>query len=487
MKKVTSVQFADSVIWKFIDLVFRKIVSLGLAVLLARLLDPEVYAIIALTTVFISFSDIFILNGFSIALIRKENINEQDYSTTFCMSLFTSITLYFAFWILAPYIADFYKILELKNVLRVISISIIFQSLTTIIRAKATRELEFKKIAISTSISNILAGIIGLIAAYKGYGVWSLVLQQVAANFFDMLLMIFLFKWKIILNFSKYICIDVLKFSLGIFGISFLDFCVNNINMLTIGKYYSKSTIGYLNRATVIPETIGLNVYNAIGSAILPTLSLQQNNLEEMKKIVRKVVSFSIYIIFPLMFGLISISDILIPILLTNKWISIIPLMNIICINYAINPIRSIAYNVFYVKKENKLGIMVEVFRFVITVINLIITVVIMNESIINLLIINLIISFSIVIFTQYLLNKILYYGFKEFIEDIFPTTVMTAILFYTVRLITFDNLFSDFYLLVTKILVGIFCYILLSYFTKNKNFIAIIEYLRIRVQKDGN
>ena len=195
MEKVTKKQFANSVIWKFTDIMFRKIIGFIIAMLLARLIEPEAYGIIALTTVFIAFSDIFILNGFNVALIQKKIISDKDYSTVFCMSFIFSVILYFSFFFSAPFVADFYNSAELKYVLRIITVVILFQSVTTVIRAKATREMAFKKMAISSSISSVFAGIVGVIFAYYGYGVWALVVQQLLSSCLDMFFMIIFFSW----------------------------------------------------------------------------------------------------------------------------------------------------------------------------------------------------------------------------------------------------------------------------------------------------
>ena len=299
MEKVTKKQFANSVIWKFTDIMFRKIIGFIIAMLLARLIEPEAYGIIALTTVFIAFSDIFILNGFNVALIQKKIISDKDYSTVFCMSFIFSVILYFIFFFSAPFVADFYNSAELKYVLRIITVVILFQSVTTVIRAKATREMAFKKMAISSSISSVFAGIVGVIFAYYGYGVWALVVQQLLSSCLDMFFMIIFFSWKVSFRFSKRIAYSVSKFSFGVIGTAFLDFCGNNMSSLVIGKSYSTIDLGYYNRGNMLPETIGLNVYNAINSALLPTLASHQSNSDELKYMTRKIMSLSVYIIFP--------------------------------------------------------------------------------------------------------------------------------------------------------------------------------------------
>lgn len=160
--------------------------------------------------------------------------------------------------------------------------------------------------------------------------------------------MMILFRWHLSLKYSSSVAKGMFKFTAGVIGTSFLDFLGNNICGLIIGKSYSTKDLGYYNRANMFPETIGLNVYNSINSVLLPTLASLQNNEDDMKRVTRKVMSLTEYIIFPMMFGLIGVANVLIPVLLTDKWVPSIPLMYFCCLYYAINPIRAIGYNVFY-------------------------------------------------------------------------------------------------------------------------------------------
>ena len=154
MRRVTSNQFANNAMWKFADMISNKLILLVITILLARLITPEAYGVVALTMVFIGFSDIFILNGFNIALIRKETVDEIDYSTVTAMSLVFTVFMYMIFFVAAPYIANFYKSPDLCLVLRVITILLFFKSIVSVIRAKGTRELQFKRMVLSAFAAN---------------------------------------------------------------------------------------------------------------------------------------------------------------------------------------------------------------------------------------------------------------------------------------------------------------------------------------------
>lgn len=477
MRRVTSNQFANNAMWKFADMISNKLILLVITILLARLITPEAYGVVALTMVFIGFSDIFILNGFNIALIRKETVDEIDYSTVTAMSLVFTVFMYMIFFVAAPYIANFYKSPDLCLVLRVITILLFFKSIVSVIRAKGTRELQFKRMVLSAFISNFSAGIIAIVLAYMGWGIWALVFQQVLAGFFDMVVMMILFRWHLSLKYSSSVAKGMFKFTAGVIGTSFLDFLGNNICGLIIGKLYSTKDLGYYNRANMFPETIGLNVYNSINSVLLPTLASLQNNEDDMKRVTRKVMSLTEYIIFPMMFGLIGVANVLIPVLLTDKWVPSIPLMYFCCLYYAINPIRAIGYNVFYGKGYSGLSIPIEIMRATLMIIGILVVVLLFQEALIYVLLSNALISLVVAGATHYRVKLCISYSFRELYSDILPSLVMSLIMMSLV-LLTGRLYLSPLLLLIVQILIGVISYAGMSLITNNENFIIIKGYL---------
>lgn len=483
MKQVSKDQFASNALWKFTEIIVRKVIALVISTILARLLAPEAYGVVALTTVFITFSDIFILNGFNVAIIRKDKVEEEDYSTVMILSLAFSAIVYTILFFAAPALSAFYKSPELKNVLRVITVLIFFQSVATVIRAKATRELKFKQMSFVAIIGNVSASIVALIMAYAGMGVWALVVQQVLANFFDMVLLTLVFKWKYTWKFSKEKAGDMLKFTLGVLGASFLDFLGNNANSLVIGRAFNTSELAYYNRGNMYPETISLNTYNSINSVLLPTLSSRQNDIEEMKKVVRRVVSITEYIILPMMIGLIAISDRFVSVLLTHKWDACIPVMICACLYYSINPIRAIGYNVFYARGESKRNVKIEMTRSIIMITTLVIVIILLKQSIYVLAASNVIIALLVAMFTQHQVNKCIGYKYRELFADILPALVMSLIMGAIVKGISLFTRESA-VVFIVQLFVGVCSYVLMSAISKNENYKFIKNYALNRLPK---
>lgn len=477
MKKVSSEQFASNAIWKFTELFSSKIIALVISTILARLLSPNVYGVIALTTVFITFSDIFITNGFNVALIRKEKVSEIDYSTVMVMSLSFSLVLYFIVYVSAPFFAAFYNIPEFEQILRTLTLIFFLKSISSVVKAKATRQLQIKKISLVSVLASTCASIIGVVLAYNGVGVWALVAQQLLTNLLDVIMLTVVLKWRYSFKFSVSSAKQMTRFTIGVLGASFLDFLGNNVNSLVIGKAYSSIDLGYYNRGNMYPETISLNTYNSINSVLLPALASRQDDSIGMKKVVRKVMSLTTYIILPMMFGLIAVSDSFVSVLLTDKWMPCVPILICACLYYSINPIRAIGYTVFYAKGESRQCVKVEIFRSVAMIANLLITVLWLNQSIYVLTIINVLISLIVAIITQVMVGKSIDYSVFELIADIAPTVLMACVMVLVVRCMTLLPI-GNVGVLLGQIIIGIGVYIGLSFVTKNSNFLFLLRYV---------
>lgn len=483
MQRVTGKQFADNAMWKFIELMAHKLIGLAISTILARLLLPETYGIVALTTVFISFADIFILNGFNVALVCKENVSETEYSSVMILSLAFTSMLYVVFFFSAPVIAAFYDTSELESVFRVVTILLFFRSIAAVIRAKGTRELRVREMSIITVIENVSAGLVGLFLAYRGYGVWALVAQLVVASFLDMVLLSAVFRWKYHLYFQTCTVKEMLSFTMFVLASSLMDFLGNNVSSLVVGRAYSSAELGYMNRGNMYPEVIGLNTYSAINSILLPALASRRNDKKAMHDVVREVVSSTGYMLFPLMLGLACVSRNFIVVLLTDKWIPCRIIMVCSCINYLINPIRAIACNVFYALGESKITMRVERLRLVAMLINLVVTIVWLKQSIYVLALTNLMIAFCVMLITQLLVKKEIGYTFCELFSDMKSSLFLSCPMVVVVLYIDFampHNILT----LLFQIVMGAGLYLLGSCFTKNKNYVRIKAIALERIKK---
>lgn len=476
MEQVTANQFSSSIFWRFSDLFSRKAIGLVISIILARLIVPEAYGVIALTTVFIGFTNIFILTGFNVALIRKESVSDLDYSTVTTISLSCSAIIYLVCFVFAPLFADFYETSHLCEVLRVMLLSLLFLAIANVVRAKAMREMQFKRLSLISFTCNVASSIVAVVFAYQGYGVWALVIQQLLASILDTLLMLLVFKWKLSFKFSHSAAKEMFGFTMGVLGSSFLDFLANNLNGLIIGKKYSTTDLGYYDRGNMFPEVIGANLYGTISNVLLPTLSSCQNDAERMKRIARKVMSFTAFIIFPILFGLIGVSKVFVPLILTEKWIPCIPLLCLCCLYYVINPIKSIGYSVFYAKGKSRFCMRVEMARVSLMIVGLML-IVVLDAPIHFVVISNIVICLAVSLFSQYYVREILSYTYTELFKDLAPSLFFSLILMVVTYFIG-EIEENRFLIFCIQIISGAGIYALLSWGFKVKELAYALEML---------
>ena len=181
MEAVSKNNVISSLLWKYLERGASQGISFIISVILARLLSPDNYGVLALTTVFISIANVFVQTGFNVSLIQKKDADDRDFSSVFYISLALSIILYGCMYLTAPLIASFYEKSELSQILRILALSLPFGAYNSVQSAFAIRQMKFKLIFYVTLCAAILSGIIGITMAYKGYGVWALVIQQLCS------------------------------------------------------------------------------------------------------------------------------------------------------------------------------------------------------------------------------------------------------------------------------------------------------------------
>ena len=330
-----------SLFYKFIERCGQQGIAFIVQIILARLLDPTDYGVLTLITIFINVSQVFVQNGFNTALIQGKDVTEKDYSSVFYVSLTIAIFLYGVLFLCAPFIADFYEMPELKNVLRVLALILIPGAFNSIQNARIARAMQFKTLMYSTFGAVIISGIVGITMAYLGFGVWALVGQQFTNHISICLILLFVTKWypKRVLEFNR---VKVL-FSFGwkLLCSGLIDTIYKELRSLVIGKKYDSGTLGYYNRGKQFPDLIVHNLNGAIQSVMLPALSKHQDDKAKMKSMMRRSIVTSSFIIFPLMAGLAAIAEPMVSIILTDKWLPCVPYLQIYCFTFAFYPVNS--------------------------------------------------------------------------------------------------------------------------------------------------
>lgn len=321
-----------SFIWTAIETYAGQGIQFIIGIILARLLMPTDYGAVGVITVFLSLSTAIISAGFPTALLKKQDCQHIDYCTVFYFNLGIGLFLSIILYVCAPYIARFFNMPILDHVTKAMTLTIFFPAISGVSHVILRKNLKFKLIASITILISILSGIIGIILAFCGYGVWALVVQSVASSFLRMIVTIYIAKWKPSFAFSMKSFKQMFSFGSKVFSANILNQLYFNLYNVLIGKLYSATDLSYFTRASSYSTLIPTNISGVIQGALFPLLTKVQENPTELQKFHTKMVLMTSFIIFPASFILGGLSYPLIDILLTSRWLPCAPLLTILCI-----------------------------------------------------------------------------------------------------------------------------------------------------------
>ena len=305
-----------------------------LSLIIARLVTPADFGLIAMISIFIAIAQVFTDSGFGSALIQKKDRNTVDYSTVFYFNSITSIILYIILFLIAPYISKFYNTPQLTNVTRVVGINLILMALCLIQRTIYRIELNFKKIAKISLVAMILSGLVGIILAYKGYGVWALVFQTLGNNLLLTVIFWISSKWHPILKFSRTSFKRLFTFGSKLLISHLLHTIFLNLYSLVLGRFYNPTDVGYYNRAYTISQYPPVNLVTIITNVMYPLQCNHQDNKQWMITTFPKFIRLTCFVVFPIMILLAIVAKPFTLIVLSDKWLTISPLISILSIAY---------------------------------------------------------------------------------------------------------------------------------------------------------
>ncbi len=448
-----------SLIWKLMERLGAQGVSFIVQIILGRLLMPEDFGAIAIVTVFITLSNVFVQSGFNTALIQKKDADDKDFSSVFYLSTFIATMLYVLLFFTSPYIADYYSSPQLTQVLRVLAIILFFGAFNSIQNAYVARNMMFKKLFFSSTGSVIFSGIVGVIAAYLGLGVWALVLQQITYNLSVSVILWFTVKWRPRLLFSLSKVKVLFSFGWKLLASSLLNTLYMDIRTLIIGRIYNSSMLGFYNRGVQFPKLIVTNMDGAIQSVMLPALSDEQDNKKRVKEMVRRAIVTSSFLVFPMMVGLAVVAEPMIKIVLTDKWLPAAPFLQIFCASYALIPIHTANLQAINALGRSDVFLKLEIIKKVIGILILAISI---NFGIYAMAW-GMVLSGAISSFINaYPNKKLLNYSYLEQWKDIIPSLLISLLMGLTVYVLNFLSI-AEFLKLFVQIVVGVVVYILLA------------------------
>ena len=314
-------------------------------IVLARLLTPDDYGCIGMLMIFIAISNTFIDGGFGSALIQKKRPTTEDYSTIFYWNIALSIVLYAVLFLCAPLIADFYNIPLLTEVLQVQGIVLIINALGIIQANQLRKQLKFKAIAQVSVIASIVSVIVAIAMAYMGYGVWSLVAQQIATSLVTTVLYWIYSNWRPIIAFSKKSFKELFGFGSFILLSNLINTFCNNLNGLLIGKFFNASSMGYFTQAKKLEDVSSLSIEAVVTQVTYPVLVEVKDNYERLKNVLKQFNSLLLYIVAPLMLLLNLLAAPIIEFLLGEQWLPAVPYLEILAFQGIAVSLQGVNYN----------------------------------------------------------------------------------------------------------------------------------------------
>lgn len=339
-KTVTS-----NMMWLFMERFGAYIVSFIISVILARILEPSTYGVVALMTVVITFLDVFVTGGFASSLIHDKYATERDYNTLLVFNVTFSLCLYFLLFIISPMVAEYYGINELNWLIRISGISLLISGIKNLQYAYVAKKLQFKKFFYATIGGTIFSGIIGVVMAINGFGAWALVIQSLANHFIDSLILWFVIDWRPKLDFSVNLWKKHFSFGWKVLVYKIIYNIANSVRELVIGKKYGSNDLSFYNRGKTYPNIIGQNISSAVNSVMYPVLAKTQDDYQRFNEILEKSFNINTFVMLPISIGFFSVAESFIHLLLGEKWLPSVPYIRIFCIVIFFNSIEGIISN----------------------------------------------------------------------------------------------------------------------------------------------
>lgn len=333
-------QIKKGVFWTFSERLSAKVVQFILQLVLARLLAPDDYGLSALILAFVNIANIFVIGGFNTALIQKKEFVRVDYSSVFFVSMAFALLLYLILYLCSPAIAKFFDDYRIVSLLRVISLSLIIGSYSSIQVAYLTKKMQFKKLFSANIIGVTISAIVSIIMAVKGLGVWALVFQYLINRLVVLIALHVLVKWRPYFEFSMKSIRSLFSYGWKCMSSNFLSTIVTDLYTTVIGKFYPKSQLGVYDAGLKMPSTVTETFTSALGSVLFPAFSSMQDDKNLLKQYLKKANETSSFIVFPIVFAMAAMAKPLILFLLTDKWAGAIPFMQIACLLFCFYPLH---------------------------------------------------------------------------------------------------------------------------------------------------
>ena len=331
---------AKGVFWKLLENGGAQGIQFVIAILLARMLTPAEYGVVGIIMIFITIANVFVQSGFGTALVQKKQADEMDFSSVCYFEIVLAAGMYGILYLAAPVIASYYEIEELRAIVRVLAVVLFPGAVISVQTAYVSRQMAFRGLFLSTLAASVISGAVSIWMAYKGYGVWAMVGQQVMYYGALMMALFLTVSWKPARMYSMERVREMFGFGWKLLCASLLDTIFNNLYGLLIGKIYNEELLGSYNRGEQFPKLIATDLGMAIQAVLLPAFSSRQEDVVRVRQMVRQAIRLSSFVTLPMLLGMFAVADTMVEVLLGEKWLICVPFLRIMCISYCFWPIH---------------------------------------------------------------------------------------------------------------------------------------------------
>lgn len=446
-------------IWRFLERFGAKGVSLVVSVILARMLEPAVYGTLSIMLVLTSAMQLLVDSGLGNALIQKLDADNRDFSSVFYFNLFFCTMLYFAlFWIAVP-ISKVYNDAEMIPMIRVLGVVVVISGVKNVQQAYVSKKMLFRKFFFSTLGGTIVSAIVGIVMAYLDYGIWALIVQYLLNAIVDTLILWISVDWRPSLFFSFTRLKSLLNFAWKWLASAIIYKVYLSARSLIIGKRYSTESLAYYEESNKYASFFSSNIGDSINSVLFPAMASVQNDREEVKKIARRSIKISFFVISPILIGFACLAEDFVKLVLTAKWLPIVPYLRIFCVTFVFYPVHTINLNIIKSLGESGMILKLEIIKAAISIAFLVATI---NHGVLVVAYGALVMDFVGQVANAYPNKKLLDYGYFDQIKDYFPivfTSILMGMIIFPIRYIPIHT----FWVLLIQIVVGIVVYFWIS------------------------
>lgn len=467
---------AGGLFWSCGERIMAQLVSLIVSIVLARLLDPENYGVISIVMIFITLCDAIVTGGFGNSIVQKKDADELDVNTMLICSVATSLLLYIALFFAAPFIAGFYQMEIIRPIIRMLGLRLLISGVNSIQRAWIQKRMLFKRFFISTSFGTIISAVVGISMAYMGVGAWALVGQYLTNSFVDTFVLFITNDWRPKLQFSFDRAKQMLSYGWKVLLTTVVYTVEGDLRSLIIGKKFGSADLAYYDQGKKFPNLLVSNINTSISNVMFPALSQCQDDRVKLKRMCRRAVKTGIYLLAPLLIGLIGVADTFVIAVLSEKWAPCIPYLRILTLVFLVRPFTTTCQQSILSVGRSDVTLKIEVVVNVVAI-GILFFAVFGMENVLWVAYGILIAEFVSLGMFMYFENKIIGYTYKEQLLDLLPGISLAVCMGILVYLIRFIPL-KDGVILVIQVVLGAAFYITASYLFQMDSFVYLVKML---------